>query len=244
MNPNSNQDKYLLRAKKQIVQTLRLLAKNKCIITASFNAGKSSFVTVVIDVLPDRNAVILDYGRDEAVNKKLLDIQQVTFIASYHGIDSRFSSDQILRKEFDGGTVFVVPIPDRLYWFEKREYYRVRTPLNVQASCKIPFETVDGDETQSLNVTNISITGMGLIEREDSLLSKSLGKRITGCQLLLPEHQGEVILEIRHRTPIATENESEDHTVGCAIISPDHHLQSKIMQFMRAIELQRKQVML
>ncbi len=241
MKSQDNLDKYLIHNNKQILQTLKLLAKNKCLITARFHAGKYSFVTVVIDILLEQNLVILDYGTNDTINKKILTAPRVIFAAVYNGIRTQFSTEQITQAKFKGNTVFAVPIPDSVLWMERREFYRVKIPLTEPVYCKIPL---GGDKAVQLYVSDMSITGLALIDPKGaSALPEDKDSVLTGCALLLPEHEAVIDLTIKnHTTQPTTDNLPDNQRIGCAFVNPTQAFQSKVLQFMQYVERQKKHV--
>ena len=241
MKSQNNLDKYLIRHKKQILHSLKLLAKNKCLITAKFHTGKYSFVTVVIDILLEQNLVILDYATNETINKKILTAPRVIFAAVYNGIRVQFSSEQISKAKFKGNAVFAIPIPDSLLWMEQREFYRIKIPLSERVYCSIPL---GDDNSVQLYVSDMSITGLALIDPKGaSALPEDADAVLTGCTLLLPEHSAEIDLIIKNRTAQPTkDNLPANQRIGCAFVNPTQAFQSKILQFMQYIERQKKQL--
>ncbi|MGH8549497.1 MAG: flagellar brake protein [Methylococcales bacterium] len=245
MNLEQNLEKYLQRRKTQIVQSLRSLAKAKCLVTGRFNTGKDSFLSVVIDVIPDKNVVIFDYGQDEAVNRKLLSTSHVDFMTRYKGIKVSFSSKRIKKTEYQGQAVFVVPIPESLYWMEHREYYRVKVPVMNSAVCRIPVAGENSGEALGnldLRVANIGARGIALDFPGEHAFPGEVGTRLCNCILVLPGHSEKVDLEIRHRTPVQANEDGGESWIGCALVKPSETLQSRILQFMQSVERQQKEL--
>lgn len=232
----------MVHGKKQIVQSLNLLAKNKCMVSATFDSGKHSFMTVLITVLVDKDMVILDYGPDEKVNQKLLSGRRVVFATTYQGVRTQFSADKVTRVKYKGDLVFAAPIPDALLWLERREYYRVKVLLSAPARCRIRLEDGENSEFSALD---ISITGAALVARgDDRRLPDDIdtGSILPGCRLSLPESDEAVALEVRYRMPLANEKALREERIGFAFIDPDQKLQSKVLQYMQTVERHRKQL--
>lgn len=201
-------------------------------------------MTVVIDILVEKNLVILDYGHDELVNRKLLVAPQVIFIASYHGIKVRFSSEQVKKTEYKGETVFVIPIPESLYWLERREFYRVKLPFVDSAYCKVRLVSEDPDEppnTLKIRIVNIGITGLALFATGETPTLGEIGDKLSECSLVLPEETLSVSMEIRHITPIDPEEIKDGIWIGCAFLDSTQKFQSRIMRYMQLVERQKKE---
>ncbi|MCI0666531.1 MAG: flagellar brake protein [Methylococcaceae bacterium] len=244
MNLQPVPEKYLLRRKKEIVQSLRSLAKAKSLITGRFDTGKYSFLTVVIDVVPENHTVILDYGSNEAINSRLLCAAPVVFMTRYKGIKVRFSSDRVEKTVYQNRAVFKISIPESLFWQERRESYRVRVPLMNAAVCRIPIAREHSDEapwTLNLRVVNIGPSGVALALPAEQTVPGEIGTRLCNCTLVLPKHSEEVDLEIRHRTRVEADEDEGESWIGCTIVKPSEILQSRIMQYMQSVERQQKE---
>ncbi len=241
MKSQENLEKYLVHQNPQILQTLKLLVKHKCLITARFEAGKYSFVTVVIDVLKDKNLVILDYGADELINKKLLAAPRVTFTTVHNGVRVQFSAEQITQAKFKGNTVFAAPIPDSVLWLERREYYRVKVPLNESVCCRIPLQE---DRTVQLYVLDISITGLALHDLKGAAgLPDEIDSIVSNCNLLLPEYETTLDFQVKNQITVPSADDTPDNQrIGCAFVNPTQAFQSNIMRFMQYVERQTKQL--
>lgn len=60
----------MLHGRGEIMQKLRQLGKKNSLITLHF--GEQSMLSTVVDVLADKNLLVLDYGGDEDINQKLI----------------------------------------------------------------------------------------------------------------------------------------------------------------------------
>ncbi len=240
MKSKDNTEKFVLHDKNQILQTLLLLAKNNCLVNATFDSGKYSFITVVIDVLKDKGIVVLDFGPNEAVNKKLLDhAQRVVFSSVFNGIRTQFSVEQVTQAKFKGHTVFAIPIPESLLWLERREFYRVKVPLTEPVHCRI---TLEDDEATHFNLLDISMTGLALTDPDGkSGLPYESGVILPKCQLLLPEYEEVIDLHFHYQIPIGLD-ETSTKRIGCSFVSPTQVFQSNILKFMQFVERQKIQL--
>jgi len=110
-----------------IVNNLAMLVKNKCNVSASLG-GKETLLTVLIAINHKEGTIVLDYGSSAYLNKKLLAVKNPKFNTVFNGIQVAFHVDQVTIGKFKGADCFMIDIPDSLYWYNRREYYRVDTP--------------------------------------------------------------------------------------------------------------------
>lgn len=236
-----NAEKYLLQSRGEIIQKLRMLAKDKCLITAYFNAGQNSLITAVIDVLKEKELVALDYGSNESVNKKLLDAERIVFKTQHHGITAQFTAKSIIKAKLKGQPVFAVPLPEDLLWVQRREFYRIRVPLGMPIECTY---TDDSGESRTHTVIDISSGGVALADPDYEFdLEDAAGTVLQNCKITLPEFgEGLVSLEIRNQLPLKFDEPGAGQRIGCSFVSIGSDFEASIQRYIHHIEAQRKQL--
>jgi len=236
-----NAEKYLLHSRGEIIQKLKMLAKDHCLITAHFNAGQESLITAVVDVLREKELIALDYGSNEAINKKLLGAERIVFKTQHHGITAQFSARSIIKAKLKGQPVFAVSIPEDLLWVQRREYYRIRIPLGVPIEC---HHTDESGETEIHKIIDISSGGIALADPEyDFDLEDAAGTILQNCRIVLPEFgEGLVALEIRNQLPLKFDDPGAGQRIGCSFVSIGSDFEANIQRYINHIETQRKQM--
>lgn len=236
-----NTEKYLLHSRGEIIQKLRMLAKDKCLISAHFNAGQDSLITAVIDVLKEKELLALDYGSNEKVNEKLLKADRIVFKTQHHGITAQFSAKNIIKAKLKGQPVFAVPLPEDLLWVQRREYYRIRVPLGIPIEC---HHTDDNGETRVHTVIDISSGGVALSDPDYHFdLEDAAGTVLQNCRIVLPEYgEGLVSLEIRNQLPLKFDDPGAGQRIGCSFVSIGADFEANIQRYIHHIEAQRKQL--
>lgn len=230
-----NQAQYLVSGPSSVISKLRLLARNHNMITAVFDG--LSMNTAVVEVLKDKGLVAMDYGPDEALNNKLLDAGRVLFKGDVDGVDVQFSASSITKAKYQGESVFAIPIPDSLLWVQRRQFFRVRIPLGMPATCEIQQE--DGSY-RSYKIFDICAGGLSLVD-EYFDLTVEVGDILNNCKLELPEHGGgQVNLEVRSAFQINRSNKSAGRRVGCRFVNLGMSLEATLQRYIHALEVLRK----
>ncbi|KPK37406.1 MAG: hypothetical protein AMJ69_11640 [Gammaproteobacteria bacterium SG8_47] len=228
---------HVLENRWAITQKLRLLAKKPDLITASFNGGRESVLTAVVEVLPEQNLLILDYGADEASNARLVGSERVIFTGAHNGIAAQFSSARLRRARFQGQTVFACPLPDSLLWRQRREFFRVKVPGNLPVRCEIPLP----DNTRlGLPVIDLSVGGVALLdERVRSLFAADTW--LQGCTLSLPDI-GQIAADfcVRYMLPLSQSNPEGGQRVGCAFGELSLDATATIQRYIYLVDAQTK----
>lgn len=233
-----NYEQYLLSSKAAIIQKLRQLSKSKSNITAHFGGGKYSLLTQVVDVLPDKDLVVLDYGSNEATNKKLLQSDRIVFKTQHEGVTAQFSTNSLQKARLHGKPAFACIIPDALLWVQRREFYRVRIPLRDKVFC----ELVHNEETLvPYPVLDISIAGLA-IRVDDTEYPIEASMVFNGSRLILPENEsGLVNIEIMNQLPLKQDDPEGSQRFGCIFHNISTDVSAKIQRYIYDIELTNRQ---
>ncbi len=230
-----NMEHYMLYGHGEIKQKLRQLGKKNSLITLHFN--DNSMLSTVVDVLADKNLLVLDYGSDEELNQKLLDHNRAVIKTDYDGITAQFSISDIRKARLKGQASFACPIPESVLWVQRREFYRVRIPLSETVTC----ELIHGDNNRTeYPVLDISTGGIALLDHNDELELEP-GNVFHNCKLTLGEHDAAYInLEIRNLTPVNPNEPSEGTRCGCAFLNLSGDFEISVQKFINMVDLQQK----
>ena len=233
------QQEYLLESPISIIAKLKQLAKNNVMVTATFNNGKQSMNTTVIEVIKDMDLVALDYGPTESLNAQLIGAERIIFNADLDGIDCQFTATSITKAKLHGEPVFAIPIPENLLWVQRREFFRVRVPLGTPAYCEVKQE--DGS-FRKYKVLDISSGGISLHDEFKDLNLES-GVVLSACTLELPEHgHGKVNLEIRNILPYREGPREAGRKIGCAFVNLGMSFAATIQRYINAVESARRRI--
>lgn len=142
-----NENTAMLHNRAMISNNLSMLVKNKCMVSADLG-GKESLLTAIIAVNYKEGVLFLDYSASDYLNKKLVSTPHVKFSATFNGIQVAFTGDKITLVKYDGDPAFSMPIPSSLYWYNRREYYRVNTPFMNPAVCEITLQPPTKESTR------------------------------------------------------------------------------------------------
>jgi c-di-GMP-binding flagellar brake protein YcgR len=233
----ANQEEFLVANRIGIVQKLRQLAKNNCMVTATFNGGAQTMNTAIIDVIRDMDLIALDYGPNDSINQQMLQADRIIFKSELEGIDVQFTTTSITKAKYQGQPVFAVPIPETMLWIQRREFYRVRVPLGVPAHIELDKEDGGYDK---YTVMDISAGGLAILD-ERYRLNLEPGILIENCRLYLPEHDNaQITLEVRNRFPVNRNKREAGQRLGCAFVNLNMSFGANIQRYIHALEVLRK----
>ena len=232
-----NMEHYMLYGRGEIMQKLRQLGKKNSLVTIHF--GELTMLSTVVDVLADKNLLVLDYGGSEELNQKLLKKGKATVKTDYDGITAQFSIKDIRKARLQGKPSFACTLPDSVLWVQRREFYRVRIPLSDVVTC----ELIHGDNNRTeYPVLDISTGGIALFDQDDELELEP-GNVFHNCKLTLGDHSTAYInLEIRNHILKNPNDSSEGTRCGCAFVNLTGDFEVDVQKFINIVDLQQKRV--
>ena len=232
-----NMEHYMLYSRGEIMQKLRQLGKKNSLISLHF--GEQSMLSTIVDVLADKNLLVLDYGGSEEMNQKLLKYNKATIKTDYDGISAQFSVKDIRKARLQGKASFACPLPESVLWVQRREFYRVRIPLSEVVTC----ELIHGDNNRTeYPVLDISTGGIALFDINDELELEP-GNVFHNCKLTMGDHSTAFInLEIRNHILKNPNDPSEGTRCGCAFLNLTGDFESDVQKFINIVDLQQKRV--
>ncbi len=230
-----NMEHYMLYGRGEIMQKLRQLGKKNSLITLHFD--EHSMLSTVVDVLSDKNLLVLDYGGNEELNQKLLKYNRAIVKTDYDGITAQFTINNIRKARLQGKPSFACAMPDKVLWVQRREFYRVRIPLSETVTC----ELIHGDNNRTeYPVLDISTGGIALFDKNDELELEP-GNIFHNCKLTLGEHDAAFIkLEIRNHIPVNPYETSEGTRCGCAFLNLGGDFEASVQKFINMVDIQQK----
>lgn len=223
--------------KKEIVHILRAVMEKTALVSAYFNRGESFILTSIIDVDPDEELVFLDFGANEEFNKKILDSEKIIFITSHDRIKVQFVSDRIEKARREGRDVFRIKLPKSLIKLQRREYFRVTSPVANPLKCIV---LMGGGRKFEMAVADIGIGGVGVVIPPADVVVEP-GMAFNGCNLVLPEI-GNIVtaMEIRNVFEVTLRNGLKTRRAGCQFINLSANMQSMIQRYIIKVERDRR----
>lgn len=232
-----NLEHYMLYGRGEIMQKLRQLGKKHSLISIHFN--EFSMLSTVVDVLSDKNLLVLDYGGNEEVNQRLLKHNRAVVKTDYDGIQAQFTIKDIRKARLQGKPSFACALPEDVLWVQRRELYRVKIPLNEVVTC----ELIHGDNNRTeYPVIDISAGGIGLFDQNDELELEP-GNIFHNCKLSLGNHSTLFInLEIRNHALKNPNDSDSGMRCGCAFQNLAGDSEISLQKFINVVDLQQKRV--
>jgi len=238
--------KYLVRNPKQVVNHLKMLSAERCLISAGFGEGdKDTFLTAIIDIDQKNETITIDCGPKEYLNKKLLDSAIIKCATEYKGIKVIFEGRKVKKAGNTGQPAFIIPIPSSIFWIQRRQLYRVKSPLFKESYCTVTFKDNESEEktTVNLKVHDISASGFSLVNDLPEFSSQLIASaEFESCSLVLENEEPQTVsFEVRYNIPLNPNKPEKKERIGCLIKNVSPRIESTIIRYMQGIEREIKQ---
>ncbi len=229
--------KYLIESRKEIAFILKAIMQKGERVTAHFNQGSDLILTTLLDVDLDSNRVVLDYGASETLNRKVQDARKIIFITAQDKVRIQFTVPHVQKISWEGEPALQISLPDSLVKLQRREYFRLSTPISKPLSCVFPLE--DGRKV-SLTIVDLSIGGIGVVNPPAGFRFE-IGKTYQGCHFVLPD-TGTIVttLQIRNAFEITMKNGTHTMRAGCMFVNLPGTMQSMIQRYIIKLERERR----
>jgi c-di-GMP-binding flagellar brake protein YcgR len=228
-------DRYLVESATERLFILRAVMQRNELITAYFNQGRDFLLTSVLAV--DGSQVILDFGTNEAANSKIQQTHKIIFVTSLDKVKTQFTADHIDKVRYEGRDAFRIKFPAALLKIQRREYYRLATPLGNPLKCTLD---VAGRGPVELTVADISVGGVG-ISGPLGDFKPELGNVFPDGRIVLPE-EGliELDLEIRSVRDVTLRSGAKAWRFGCRFLDIAAPQQAAIQRYINRIDRERR----
>lgn len=176
-------DDFRITQPKEIGGVLRQLMKRKDFLTVECSHRPHRIVTRILDVDQNAGFFIYDGSSEQIYNRSLLESEENYFSATQDGVRIQFVSGRPEPHEFEGAFAFRAPLPASLYRMQRREFFRVGTPLLEIYGCTASLP----DKRQvTFDIFDLSLNGVGLRSKDPTLgallIGTELSKAVLDCR--------------------------------------------------------------
>ncbi|EGF30312.1 hypothetical protein IMCC9480_1726 [Oxalobacteraceae bacterium IMCC9480] len=206
---------FKVNSRREITALMRALCDQRQLIRLLIEDSGDAGVTSVLHVDEANGNLILDVPADTSVTRRLLDSENISFETVLERIRILFFSTRVEECEYGGLPALSIALPASMIRLQRREFYRVATPLSTPLRCTI--QIVDGETVQPVTLSLLNVSGGGITIIDDQhQLDHTVGRIYHGCQIYLP---GSTVvttaLEIRNSIDLRLENGKHTHRLGC-----------------------------
>lgn len=230
---------YEVGSRREIVALLRQIGEHHQLIRMLIRGEADVCVTTILAVDEDSNTIVLDRSIDQAQNLRIVSAPRVKCETTLDKIRILFGAVNLAPTTWRGEPALRADIPPTLIRLQRREYYRMPTPVSnpVRTLIPVPFETGGGMGVFALH--DISVGGVALLDSKLQL-GTTVGRVIEGCRIELPEI-GPIAtaLEIRNSLDLTLLNHKTTRRLGCQFVDISRGGLAAVQRYITKLERER-----
>ncbi len=206
-------DQYCLTSAREIEFILHNIAKSGSRIALYYSEANDFILTTLLGV--DASGLWLGQSQNPVENNQILDSKKLIFVSSHFQVKVQFVSGHARTATYQGQPAFFLALPASIHRLQRREYYRLTTPVSNPLLCVIPDEQAAEHNPREVTIMDISGGGVGLTcTEQDTVLVP--GHSYENCKIDLPE-VGELIgtIEVKNMVVLSTSSGETVRRAGC-----------------------------
>jgi len=230
---------YEVQSRREIVVLLRQIGEKKQLIRMKIKGEADVCVTSVLDVDPDEGVFILDRSINREQNERIVNAKSVMCETFLDKIRILFSVSGVQDTEFKGSGALVADIPASLIRLQRREFYRMPTPLTNPVPALVPMPLDLGGGSASFPLADISCGGVALLDNK-MVLNSTIGQTFTNCRIDLPEiGQVTTSLQVRNALDVTLLNNKTSRRIGCMFVDMSKGNMAAVQRYITRLERER-----
>jgi c-di-GMP-binding flagellar brake protein YcgR len=226
-------------SRREIIALLRSIGEKNQLIRMLVRGESDVCVTSILEVDGEGGNVILDCSISPDQNRRILGARKLSFETTLDKIRIMFSGEQIEATTFEGSPAFKMPLPATLVRLQRREFYRMATPVSSPVLAMIPQPAELGGGSKAFPLADISCGGIAILDNS-LVLGDTIGKVYGDCRIELPEI-GTITtgLQIRNSLDLTLLNNKTNRRLGCQFVDLPRASLNAVQRYITKLERER-----
>ncbi|MBX3628614.1 MAG: flagellar brake protein [Nitrosomonas sp.] len=224
-------EKFRIHRKIDMLYILRKIMQKNMLITLYFDKSNHFILTSILDINDKTDELLIDSGHDQKLNQLALASMDLTFITSLDRVKIEFTSNRIRETLFEDQYAFTVKLPDSLIRIQRRNHFRIPTPIITPIKCVVPLPNQEVPVKAEITLIDISCGGIGVIDHHP-VVSFEPGMIYDNCQINLPEI-GCIIsaIQVKNTHEMTLKNGKTCKRAGCQFINLSLEMETMIQRY-------------
>jgi c-di-GMP-binding flagellar brake protein YcgR len=239
MNELENWHDYQVESRREIIALLRQISEKNQLIRMLVQGEADVCISSILAVDPDAGTIVLDRSVNREQNARIVRARQVACETTLDKIRILFSLEAVRECAYDGASALSAAIPPTLIRLQRREYYRMPTPLTNPVCALIPLPPELGGGSHAFPLADISCGGIAILDNK-LLLGNTIGQTYPDCRIELPE-SGPVStsLQIRNVLDMTLLNNKTNRRLGCQFVDLSRGGMAAVQRYITKLERER-----
>ena len=232
--------KYVLRDAREILAVLRNLVGARALVSARLAPGNESVLSTLVEVAEDGSSLLLDGSADALQNQRMEHADALDCVTQLDKVRIQFLLKGARLVDEGGNAGFRCNLPESLLRLQRREFYRLQTPLSHAVTCTLALPQADGSRRNTeLRILDISGGGVAIAVPPVGVPFEQ-GTEFANCLLNLPD--GPPIparLIVRNLFRITNRSGAELLRAGCEFADMPRGAEDAIQRYILKVERER-----
>ena len=230
---------YEVESRREIVALLRQIGEKNQLIRMLVKGEADVCVTSILEVDPDTNTMVLDRSIEREQNERIVAAGQVRCETSLDKIRILFSAGELRPTLFEGNAALRADIPASLIRLQRREYYRMDTPVSNPVRAIVPLPPEQGAGTGVFPLHDISCGGIAILDNKLQL-GTTIGTNFPNCRIELPEiGPVTVTLQLRNSLDVTLLNNKSNRRLGLQFVDMSRGGMAGVQRYITKLERER-----
>ena len=230
---------YEVGSRREIIALMRGIGERNQMIRMLVHGEADVCVTSILDVDAENNRIILDCSINKEQNARILVAKRISFETTLDKIRILFATEKIEATSFENGPALSMALPDSMIRLQRREYYRMATPVSTPVRVSIPLPEDLGGGSSSFPLADISCGGIAILDNK-LILGNTIGLNYDGCRLDLPEIGAVTMtLQVRNSLDLTMLNSKTNRRLGCEFINMSRGALAGVQRYITKLERER-----
>jgi c-di-GMP-binding flagellar brake protein YcgR len=230
---------FEVSSRREIIALLRSIGEKNQLIRMLVQGESDVCVTSILEVDAEAGSVILDCSINPDQNRRIMGAKQIAFETTLDKIRIMFGGEHIAACHFEGSPAFKMALPTSLIRLQRREFYRMATPVSNPVRVMIPLPAELGGGSQAFPLADISCGGIAILDNS-LVLGDTIGKVYADCRIELPE-AGPIGtgLQIRNSLDLTLLNNKSNRRLGCQFVDLPRAALNAVQRYITKLERER-----
>lgn len=228
---------YQVHSRREIISLLRNIGERNQLVRMIIKGGTESIMTSILKVDEANNTVIIDCAPGQLQNQRILQSDNLSFETLLEHIRILFFVTHVDSCVYENLPAFCFTVPASLIRLQRREFYRVLTPVTnpVRCTIQVPHELEEGSTTVVVTLQNVSGGGIGIVD-EKKQLDNTIGRIYKDCRIDLPGGAVVATLQIRNSYEVTLTNGKSIRRLGCLFIDLPKPMMAAVQRYITKLE--------
>jgi c-di-GMP-binding flagellar brake protein YcgR len=230
---------FEVSSRREIIALLRSIGEKNQLVRMLIQGESDVCVTSVLEVDPDTGTLVLDRSIDRAQNERIVKAQRISFETTLDKIRILFTTDDVRETSYQNAPALMMDLPGTLIRLQRREYYRMATPVSNPVRVVIPMPEQLGGGTQVFPLSDISCGGIAILDNK-AVLGDTIGHKYPLCRIDLPEiGLVTTTLQVRNAQDITLLNNKTNRRLGCEFVDISRGNLAMVQRYITKLERER-----